>query len=460
MHTHNIPRYRFLILCLLPCLFSLCISCESQELDITESDVKEVQLGVNISVPADQNDIQLKIHNYRLILAEQNSGFIIVNETTLDNSLIISSGLSINVKVKPGKYSAYLIANELSHMTYVFNDAKFINEINTFLVKQDVWQAINELQMPLLAINNIEVRSIGSEFETGEVSDNGGAFLSAYKAQLERIMSKVTLRLNKDSNYDYIIKNVDIIQVAESFSFGKKMVQSNNIITVNTFSGLLQLPQKVNNNYQPVFENFLISEKLFDNITDYSKATIVKIDALINNIPVTYTIPLGKQSGVGYLDYQVLRNHHYLIQGSLAEIGDFVVTVLPWEKESISTEFDPSFSYSFSWKPWMAQIDANQVAISYDSPAECEFVLTKPSGKRWVATLSNGADFQFDHSNNAVSQGISGMYNGRTSLIRVKAKRKLSTGASTTLSIYTEDGRMVPINPANGNVYNIILRAE
>ncbi|MGL5689451.1 MAG: hypothetical protein ACRDD8_01415, partial [Bacteroidales bacterium] len=333
MHTHNIPKYRFLILCLLPCLLSLCISCESLELDDTKSDVKEVQLGVNISVPEDQNDIQPEIHNYRLILAEQNSGFIIVNKTTLDNSLIISSGSSINVKVKPGKYSAYLIANELSQMTDLFNNAKFINEINTFLVKQEVWKAINELQMPLFAINNIEVRSIGSEFDTGEVSDNGGAFLSAYKAQLQRIMSKVTLRLNKDSNYDYIVKNVDIIQVAESFSFGGNRHQSNDITSVKTFSGLLRLPQKVNNNYQSVFENFLISEKLFDNVTDYSKATIVKIDALINNIPVTYTIPLGKQNGVDYLDYQVQRNHHYLIQGSLAEIGDFLVTVLPWEKE-------------------------------------------------------------------------------------------------------------------------------
>lgn len=441
-------------------LLTLLSGCSTEDQDINKSREQHVELKVNALIPRDITDIPLNISNYRLILAEPTSGFIVVNQTTLDNSLQVSLESSISVSVKPGKYKAYLIANEHNSMTAVFSSAVFVDKILYFIVNYDEWKSIPENSIPLLAINNIEIRAKNAISDAGLVSDNGGDFLDNYEALLERMLAKVSLRLNKKSPYSYVVKSVNIKQVAKSFYIGKIENSFSDLMTMTPFSGNLVLPDQGNSNYESICENILISEKLFAELANREKATIVEVNVLINNIPITYQIPLGIQNESDYSDYQVKRNTHYLIQGTLSEIGDFTISVLPWEKESISTEFDPSFAFSFSWKPWVAQIDANQVSISYDSPAECEFVLTKPSGKRWVASLSNGADFEFDHSNNAVSQGISGMDNGRTSLIRVKAKRKLSTGASTTLSIYTEDGRMVPINPVYGNVYNIILRAE
>lgn len=442
-------------------IVSLCmVGCDKNEQDISTSEDKQVQFGVNILMPQEQSDIPLEISNYRLVLAEQISGFIIVNRTTLDNGLTVSLGSSIKVSVKPGKYRAYLIANESMSMTKVFSTSKFINEINDFVLDSQMWQAIEERSIPLLAINNIEIRSNGTDENMGLVSDNGGDFLNGYKAPLQRIMAKVSLKLNKESGYNYVIKNVNIIQTAETFKFGGNSINDNKVITINSFSGSLSLPQNVNNNYQSVFENRLISEKLFENQKDETKATIVRIDALVNNIPVTYNIPLGLRSETGYSDYQVVRNNHYLVQGTLSEIGDFIVSILPWDKESIDTEFNPLLQCSFAWKTGTNFINSNEVSISYNQSAECGFSLIRPSGKRWFATLSNGADFEFDYSDQAVSQGISRGNNGESSVIRIKAKRKMSTGSATTLTIYTEDGRKVPINPGNDNVFNIILKAE
>lgn len=451
-------RNTYLLVCFV--VLILLSACSTEDQDINKSREQNVELKVNALIPRDVSDIPLSISNYRLVLAEQVSGFIVVNQTTLDNSLQVSLGSTISVSVKPGKYRAYLIANELNSMTSIFSKAVFADEILKHIVNYDIWKTIPENSIPLLAVNNIEIRAKDAVSDAGLVSDNGGNFLDNYEAFLERVLAKVSLRLSKKSPYNYVVKSVNIKQAAKSFYIGKIDNSFSDLITMTPFSGNLVLPDLVNSNYESIFENLLVSEKLFAEFVNREKATIVEVNVLINNIPITYQIPLGIQNETDYSDYQVKRNTHYLIQGTLSEIGDFTISVLPWEKENISTEFDPSFAFSFSWKPWMAQIDANQVAISYDSPAECEFVLTKPSGKRWVATLSNGADFEFDYSNNGVSHGISGMDNGRASLIRVKAKRKLSTGATTTLSIYTEDGRMVPLNPANGNVYNIILRAE
>ena len=439
--------------------------CTSDSKDLPDRTEQAVKMGISAINPANGNDLPVSVSNYRLILAEKNSEFILVNQSTLDNSLQVSLANQIQVIIKPGNYTAYLIANESSMMTLPLRSAKFLKEVRELVLEPFSWSNLSEADIPMMAVNQIQIRAKDNMTNAGEVSDNGGTWQSSYDALLERVFAKVSLRLNKGVNYPISIESARIRQIAKSCYLGKLILDAPQTMDLLAFSGTtIDLPVQNGSNFQSIFENKVITERLFTDITNQNKAYVVDINARFNNIPTQYSIPLGNKSGSSYSDYQVKRNIHYLIQGTISEINDFnnhfTLEVLPWEKESSNVDFSSDFSFSLKWNENTSFINSSQIQIGSADIAECDFVLNTPRGKRWTATLSNGADFEFDSSANGVSQGISGADNGRTSKIRIKAKRKMSVSTSTTLTFYLEDGRTIPVNKNNGNVYTIILKAE
>ncbi|MGL4332687.1 MAG: hypothetical protein ACRCZQ_11975 [Bacteroidales bacterium] len=439
--------------------------CTSDSKELSDRAEQAVKLGISAINPANADNLPVSVSNYRLILAEKNSEYILLNQSTLDNSLQVSLANQIQVTIKPGSYTAYLIANESGVMTLPLSSAKFLKEVRELVLEPMSWNSLSESDIPMMAVNQIQIRAKDNLTNAGEVSDNGGVWQSSYDALLERVFAKVSLRLNKGINYPISIESVKIRQIAKSCYLGKLIFDTPQTMDIQTFTGTpIDLPFQNGTNYQSIFESKVISERLFADITNQNKAYIVDINARFNSIPTQYNIPLGNKAGSSYSDYQVKRNVHYLIQGTISEINDFnnnfTVEVLPWEKESSNVDFNSNISFSLKWNENTSFINSSQIQIGSADIAQCDFVLNTPRGKRWTATLSNGADFEFDSSGNGVSQGISGADNGRTSRIRIKAKQKMSVSTSTTLTFYLEDGRIIPVNPANGNVYTIILKAE
>lgn len=438
-------------------------ACTSDSKELISNPEQTVKMEISAIKPLLQGDASVSITNYRLIIAERNSEYILLNQSTLENNLVMSLANQIQIEIKPGFYTAYLIANETSVMTPTLQSAKFLKTIKELILEPMSWNELTEINIPLMAINQIQIRAKDNTTNAGEVSDNGGAWRSNYEALLERIFAKVSLSLNKNTSNPVIIESVKIRQIAKTCYLGKYIYDNPQTLDISISGGL---PKSLNNDYQSIFDNRIISERLFTDITNSTKSSFVEINARFNNIPIQYIVPLGEQSGSNYIDYQIKRNNHYFIKGSISQINDFnnyfFISVLPWNKETSNIDFNNNITYELSWDDNTSFIN-NQIMIGSSDIAECEFTLLTPRGKRWTATLSNGIDFEFDYNEEGVSQGISGIDDSRSSKIRVKAKRKMSTGSSTNLFIYLEDGRQIPINPTNTNAinaYSIILKAE
>lgn len=462
IHSHK-KNIRICLRILLSVVFFS--GCTSDLRELPDRTEQAVKMGISVIDLVNEDNLPVSLSNYRLILAEKNSEYILLNQSTLDNTLTFSLAHQIQIAVKPGSYTAYLIANESSVMTPSLRSVKFLKEVRELVIEPMSWSSLTEADIPMIAVNQIQIRTKDNLTNTGEVSDNGGPWQPSYDAVLERVLAKVSLHLNKGTNYPISIESVKIRQIAKSCYLGKLIFDTPQIIDVFAFSGTpIDLPFQNGTNYQSIFENKVINERLFTDITNQNKAYIVDVNARFNSIPTQYNIPLGNKSGSSYSDYQVKRNVHYLIQGTISEINEFnnnfTVEILPWEKESSNVDFSSNITFSLKWNENTTFINSSQIQIGSADIAECDFVLNTPRGKRWTATLSNGADFEFDSLGSGVSQGISGADNGRVSKIRIKAKRKMSVDTSTTLTFYLEDGRIIPVNPANGNVYTIILKAE
>lgn len=442
---------------------SFLTSCETETKDVINNPDQIVKMEISAINPLILDDVPVSITNYRLILADKNSGYILLNQSTLENNLIMSLGNQIQVQIKPGAYTAYLIANETPVMTPVLRSAKSLITVRELVLEPMSWNGLNDTNIPLMAINQIQIRAKDNSGDSGEVSDNGGVWNSSYNALLERIFAKVSLQLSKSTSYPILIDNVKIRQIAKNCYLGKISYNNPQTLDIPVFSGPAQ---SLTNDYQVIFKDIIISERLFADITNSEKSCFVEINARFNNIPTQYIVPLGIQNGAIYTDYQIKRNNHYSITGSLSQINNFNnnfnIAILPWNKESSNVDFNNNITFRLSWDE-NTLFNNNQILIGAADVAKCDFALLTPRGKRWTATLSNGLDFEFDYTENGVSQGISGIDNNRSSKIRVKAKRKMNTGATTNLSFYLEDSRPIPVNPSNisaVNSYTIIPKAE
>ncbi|HAC20787.1 MAG TPA: hypothetical protein DCF91_01655 [Porphyromonadaceae bacterium] len=433
--------------------------CVSEIKEYEESDDnKIVSLDVNVISASEQIST---IQNYRLVIAEFGSGLIYQNKATQNNTLDQPVDKRLNVSLKPGKYKTYLLANEHPLMSSILNNAKFLSEIDKIIIDQDIIEDFTENNIPMLAENTIEIKADpSSTTDGGLVKEPTTDWGPSYTAKLQRVVAKVSLVLNKNTSYPIQIKQAILRHVPQQSYFG---LQNYPTVTFNDFIAFdgqntgIDLPIKNGDNYVSIFPDKYICEHILSDQLDLEKATYLEIKALFNQIPTTYIIPIGIPVGSTYSDYSITRNTHYLIKGSISEINDFKnqfhVAVLDWDKEHADVDYNNSYTWEINWDNPIVNgvitIRSNEIAI-------CNFRLNSPSGRLWTATLSNGADFEFDYTNNGVSQGIGNSGSNHMSKIRIKARKPLKAGASTKLFVNCE-GEILKINNNQSDYFTIKL---
>lgn len=401
------------------------------------------------------------ISKMRMIVAEQGSEIIFQNLTTLQENTDASGFL---VNVRPGSYRIYLIANETPAMTTALSSMRSLQQVRNYVVSETDYNLYNEANITLFAENAIKVKENPANTSQGLVSiDNGSTWNSYYAASLKRIMAKVSLKLKTTNTGDDIkILQVWVMHIPKHFYLGNISYSELQSEYQNKQATLLvPVPYKLTSIKQSLFTDFFIRESRFTPVTNRDMATYLLVAASFNSVTNLYTIPIGTPQGGGpsalIADYNIYKGNHYLVDGVINNRGEFdnefTVNVLPWNKVSGDLDFtDQEPVFVGSWTGG-TNISSGKVYVYYNQYVEYNFELKSPAGAIWTATLTNGAQFEFDNIG-AVSQGITSP--GHIYKIRIKPRALQTVPGIKTDFYITVGGVEIDLNgAATGTRYTI-----
>lgn len=401
------------------------------------------------------------ISKMRMIVADQASDLIFQNLTTLQEN---TAGDGFIINVRPGSYRIYLIANETSNMTASLASMKSLQQVRNYVVSSTDYDGYTESNLTLFAENTIKVKENPANTSQGLVSiDNGATWSSYYAANLKRIMAKVSLKLKTTNTGDDIkIVQVWVMHIPKHFYLGNISYSELQTEYQNKQATLLvPVPYKLTSTTQNLFTDFFIRESRFTPVTNRDMATYLLVAASFNSVTNLYTIPLGTPQGgvpsASIVDYNIYKGNHYVVDGIINNRGEFdnefTVNVLPWNKVSGDLDFtDQVPEFVGSWAGG-TNISSGKVYVYYNQYVEYSFELKSPAGAIWTATLTNGAQFEFDNIG-AVSQGITSP--GHIYKIRIKPRALQTVPGIKTDFYITVGGVEIDLNgAATGTRYTI-----
>lgn len=445
--------------------FTLLSSCTTEhngsEPSISDDPIY-IEVNTNSVIGSTINNVE--ITDMRMIIADQSSDLIFQNISTASlHENPSQNGFIVNVR--PGSYRIYLIANETSNMTPELNAAKSLKDVREYVVSSLDYDSYTESNLTLFAENTIKVKENPANTSQGLVSiDNGSTWKSYYTANLTRIMAKVTLNLKKANITDVIkIMEVWVMHMPKDFYLGNIPYPETELEYENMQAVTFPEHRTLTSSTEPeppIFADFFIRESRFLPVTNRDEATYLLIAATFNGAVNLYTVPLGKPEGgnpsAPISDYNIYKGNHYIVNGIISKRGsfdnEFTVTVLPWNKITGDLEFNKPVEFSGSWAGG-TNISSGMVYVYYNQYAEYQFELKKPAGAIWTASLTNGAQFEFE-TDSAVSQGITAP--GYIYKIRIKP-RVLQTVPGVKTDFYiTVGGEEIDLNgAASGTRYTI-----
>ncbi|MGL5787768.1 MAG: hypothetical protein ACRCX4_13275 [Bacteroidales bacterium] len=396
------------------------------------------------------------ISNMRMIIADSPSGIIQQNLTSADGSLQSLPNNNFIIKVKPGTYTVSFIANEATALTSQLNACRFISDVLNLNIDETIYSTYTESNITLFSKDNITVRATQTP-GTGEVMTDNQGWGTYFIASLQRTMAKVSLNITNASGATVKVTQIWLMNRANHYHFGGQHYST--LDYSNYQYSLINAPITIGTTPNYLISNKLIPENILapeNNIID--NATYLLIGTTYNGLISVYTVPLGTvNSSNVYTDYSTLRGKHYIISGTITRPGelqeDFTLNVLPWNLINSNIGFDQVINFSGSWAGGTS-INQGNIYVYYNEDATFQFTLNEPPGAIWSASLSNGQDFKFDYTDNAVSQGITNP--GYVYKIKV-TPRQLQTapGIKTDLFI-TVGGEEIDINGLNaGTRYSI-----
>lgn len=302
----------------------------------------EVELMTrNVTLGGSESGVTLK--RLRVIAVAKNSGKVEMNRRA-DLSDPSSSGLEhtggvFKLYLRPGDYDLFVIGNETTGMNSALTGEPSLSEIKSVPVTLPVDTA----EFVVCKHLDIRIRNAASSTPvTGEVSvDEGLTWNSAFSVELERIASKASLEIRKNTDEDIKIRQVTVKQLP-SFSFlspsayplsgGLTVTDTRSFSTPVSIAGEKDVPSGYP--YTSVVQgknSFILPEYIWDNTAGKGRASFMEIEAERNGASETWQILLGKSTDIP-ADYSLGRNTYYRYMLTVNPLNvDVNVSVEPWQ---------------------------------------------------------------------------------------------------------------------------------
>ena len=326
-------------------LLLLFVSCELEDKmgKYTSGDNPvEVELVTrNITLGGSESGVTLK--RLRVIAVAKNSGKVEMNRRT-DLSAPSSSGLEhaggvFKLYLRPGDYDLFVIGNETTGMNSALTGEPSLSEIKSVPVTLPA----DTTEFVVCKHLDIRIRNSSSSTPvTGEVSvDEGLTWNSAFSVELERIASKASLEIRKNTDEDIKIRQVTVKQLP-SFSFlspsayplsgGLTVTDMRSFSTPVSIAGEKDVPSGYS--YTSVVQgknSFILPEYIWNNTAGKGRASFMEIEAERNGVSETWQILLGKSTDIP-ADYSLGRNTYYRYMLTVNPLNvDVNVSVEPWQ---------------------------------------------------------------------------------------------------------------------------------
>lgn len=326
-------------------LLLLFVSCELEDKmgKYTSGDNPvEVELVTrNVTLGGSESGVTLK--RLRVIAVAKNSGKVEMNRCT-NLSAPSSSGLEhaggvFKLYLRPGDYDLFVIGNETTGMNSALTGEPSLSEIKSVPVTLPA----DTTEFVVCKHLDIRIRNAASSTPvTGEVSvDEGLTWNSAFPVELERIASKASLEIRKNTDEDIKIRQVTVKQLP-SFSFlspsayplsgGLTVTDTRSFSTPVSIAGEKDVPSGYP--YTSVVQgknSFILPEYIWDNTAGKGRASFMEIEAERNGVSETWQILLGKSTDIP-ADYSLGRNTYYRYMLTVNPLNvDVNVSVEPWQ---------------------------------------------------------------------------------------------------------------------------------
>ncbi len=401
----------------------------------------QVTLGISVNSLLGQTLDGVTVRSLRIVAVDPASGYVAVNRSTLTGSLTDTSPDNnqslFNFVLHSGKYRIYIIGNETTAMTAVLDDLRNGNLLETLSVQTP------SAESDLVLFNRTAVTVRAASATKAEVMIGGqGAWLPTLPVSLDRLAAKVTFALKKNTanaSDQFTVKRVAIVQLPIYSYMAPRAYDGGEFRSVVLYDSATGMPFVQNGGAAVSFGAAIVPEYLLaTQSSDY--ASSIKVLATYNNTAdVVYTIPLPRD--LAFNNWNIDRNVRYDVTATITRAGslDYIpyieYGVSPWTDASGGgLDIGSSATYTGAWSSATTKVSDNTVAVYSNGYAEYSFTLAGPAGATWRASLTNGLDFAFDYSDNAVSSGVAKP--GQPYSIRIKPLRQVSvSGVQTRIYI-------------------------
>lgn len=341
---------------------------------------------------------------------------------------------TISLQAHVGQNSkVVVIANETPDMTTVLNKTIFFDDFKKIQLPE---RKNNQELIPVMV-------GIQENISIAEGRKN------SVEVKLVRTVAKITLEINQKTaeNDDIKIQSIEIIRNAKNSTLAdlKKSVDKNTLWNWSFDSMSVSLinhgkSQQIISDKDALYVYENLSNSASDTI---GRAPILFVKALYNGISTTYKTYINAEGGNN--KYQILRNHHYHLKGTITQIGEYnglllTTSVQPWDKENLQHDF---------LKPYLVHLDPAELTdghshtIKYGQPVTFHVRIKASEGTMWKATLSDGLNFGFDTHSSYVSEGKA---DGTDYIVSVMAKSEGGNKPRNAEIYFTVNGKVVILN--------------
>lgn len=320
----------------------------------------------------------------------------------IEKNQVFSSGEEafqnpFRLEVVTGTKMVYAIANETAALGTLLGNVKTTSELDTLLADVITGQLTPPLVMAGKTSNvNVALNTVNNTTVT-----------------LTRVAAKISLSFLKDTDAEVKITRVSLLKNTGKTSLyeGEATIGDQTYWDYAIDYSLAPFPL-TSSATTPltvyVYENLAGSE-------NKTNATQLEVEALFNGVPTKYRVYVNEavsaavnpgdpsSSTVSGTDgnytahpYQIKRNHHHNLTGTIKSIGEFdgltlTTEILPWNKLSSSVLFERVYEIN----PYPTYGEKNYTVNSPSDEVSFTFTLKNPVDASWKANLTNPADFEF-----------------------------------------------------------------
>ena len=325
------------------------------------------------------------------------------------------------VEVITGNKTVYVIANETAGLGAQLAAVQTPTQLETFLAGE----ISSALSTPLVMVGKTETVNV----MTNTVNNT--------TVTLIRAAAKINLTFKKDTSSEVKITKVSLLKNTGKtplFEGGATLPAQSYWTYLSDYSTApIELTTSPTNSLAVyVYENLAGS-------ANKANATQLEVEALFNNVPTTYRVYINEAvsavsdpgnpsssttDGADHL-YQIKRNRHYQVTGTIKNIGEFdglslEMNVLPWSYLPSTVSFERVYTLD----PFPTYQTRTYTVNSTSDEVNFAFTLTNPLNATWSANLTNPADFEF--------AGTSSGATGETVTLKIKPKNAPGAETRTT----------------------------